>query len=99
MPRVMDNLMPHMIGDVVPLVTDDLIAYLKREARGGGTGNGKASVDGAVKKDEERAGRRPRLSAGWTVQARKGRASAVALARPFRARAWACAAGSGAPCA
>ena len=29
MPRVMDNLMPHMIGDVVPLVTDDLIAYLK----------------------------------------------------------------------
>lgn len=29
MPQVMDNLMPHMIGDVVPLVTDPLIAYLK----------------------------------------------------------------------
>jgi Fe-S oxidoreductase/FAD/FMN-containing dehydrogenase len=33
MPRIMDNLMPHMIGDVVPLVTDDLIAYLKKGDR------------------------------------------------------------------
>ncbi len=29
MPRVMDNLMPHMIGDVVPLVTQPMIDYLK----------------------------------------------------------------------
>jgi Fe-S oxidoreductase/FAD/FMN-containing dehydrogenase len=29
MPKVMDNLMPHMIGDVVPLVTDPMIAYLQ----------------------------------------------------------------------
>ncbi len=29
MPKVMDNLMPHMIGDVVPLVTEPMIAYLK----------------------------------------------------------------------
>ena len=29
MPGVMDSLMPHMIGDLVPLVTDDLIAYLE----------------------------------------------------------------------
>ncbi len=29
LPKVMDNLMPHMIGDVVPLVTDSLIAYLQ----------------------------------------------------------------------
>lgn len=29
MPKVMDNLMPHMIGDVVPLVTDPMIEYLK----------------------------------------------------------------------
>ena len=29
MPKVMDNLMPHMIGDVVPLVTDPMIAYLR----------------------------------------------------------------------
>jgi len=25
----MDNLMPHMIDDLVPLVTDPMIAYLK----------------------------------------------------------------------
>ena len=31
MPRVMDNLMPHMIADLVPLVTDPMIAYLKGE--------------------------------------------------------------------
>jgi len=24
--------MPHMIGDVVPLISDDLIAYLKAES-------------------------------------------------------------------
>ena len=29
MPKVMDNLMPHMIGDVVPLVTQPMIAYLR----------------------------------------------------------------------
>jgi Fe-S oxidoreductase/FAD/FMN-containing dehydrogenase len=29
MPKVMDNLMPHMIGDVVPLVTDPMISYLR----------------------------------------------------------------------
>ena len=29
MPNIMDELMPHMIGDVVPLVTDPMIAYLK----------------------------------------------------------------------
>ncbi len=40
MPKVMDNLMPHMIGDVVPLVTQPMIDYLR-----GRNGNGhKASV-------------------------------------------------------
>jgi Fe-S oxidoreductase/FAD/FMN-containing dehydrogenase len=34
MPKVMDNLMPHMIGDVVPLVTQPLINHLR-----GKTGN------------------------------------------------------------
>lgn len=29
MPKVMDNLMPHMIGDVVPLVTEPMIDYLQ----------------------------------------------------------------------
>ena len=29
MPKVMDNLMPHMIGDVVPLVTQPMINYLR----------------------------------------------------------------------
>jgi Fe-S oxidoreductase/FAD/FMN-containing dehydrogenase len=29
MPKVMDELMPHMIGDVVPLVTEPMIAYLR----------------------------------------------------------------------
>jgi len=28
MPKIMNNLMPHMIGDVVPLITEPLIAYL-----------------------------------------------------------------------
>jgi len=32
MPRVMDNLMPHMIGDVVPLVTQPMINYLRGRA-------------------------------------------------------------------
>ena len=27
--EVMDNFMPHMIDDVVPLVTDPMIEYLK----------------------------------------------------------------------
>jgi len=30
MPKVMDNLMPHMIGDVVPLVTQPMIDYLEK---------------------------------------------------------------------
>jgi hypothetical protein len=29
MPGIMDNLMPHMIGDVVPLVADPMVAYLQ----------------------------------------------------------------------
>jgi Fe-S oxidoreductase/FAD/FMN-containing dehydrogenase len=29
MPKVMDSLMPHMIGDVVPLVTEPMINYLR----------------------------------------------------------------------
>jgi len=29
MPQVMDNLMPHMIGDLVPLVTQPMIDYLR----------------------------------------------------------------------
>jgi hypothetical protein len=33
MPGVMDNLMPHMIGDVVPLVTQPLIDYLRGRNR------------------------------------------------------------------
>lgn len=34
LPRVMDKLMPHMIGDVVPLVTDPMVAYLQgKEAK------------------------------------------------------------------
>ncbi len=28
MPKVMDNLMPHMIGDLVPLVTQPMLDYL-----------------------------------------------------------------------
>lgn len=32
MPKVMDNLMPHMIGDVVPLVTQPMINYLRGKA-------------------------------------------------------------------
>jgi hypothetical protein len=30
MPKVMDNLMPHMIGDVVPLITQPMIDYLRK---------------------------------------------------------------------
>jgi Fe-S oxidoreductase len=30
MPKVMDRLMPHMIGDVVPLVTQPMIEYLRK---------------------------------------------------------------------
>jgi len=33
MPKVMDNLMPHMIGDVVPLVTQPMIDYLHGKPR------------------------------------------------------------------
>jgi len=33
MPKVMDSLMPHMIGDVVPLVTQPLIDYLRSPRR------------------------------------------------------------------
>lgn len=34
MPKVMDSLMPHMIGDVVPLVTDPMLDYLKGKSNG-----------------------------------------------------------------
>jgi Fe-S oxidoreductase/FAD/FMN-containing dehydrogenase len=34
MPKVMDNLMPHMIGDVVPLVTQPMIDYLRGRKKG-----------------------------------------------------------------
>jgi hypothetical protein len=34
MPKVMDNLMPHMIGDVVPLVTEPMISYLTWHSKG-----------------------------------------------------------------
>jgi hypothetical protein len=33
MPKVMENLMPHMIGDVVPLVTQPMIDHLKGGSR------------------------------------------------------------------
>jgi Fe-S oxidoreductase len=33
MPRVMDSLMPHMIGDVVPLVTQPMIDYLRGKSQ------------------------------------------------------------------
>lgn len=33
MPKVMDELMPHMIGDVVPLVTEPMVAYLQGKAK------------------------------------------------------------------
>jgi Fe-S oxidoreductase/FAD/FMN-containing dehydrogenase len=29
MPKVMDELLPHMVGDLVPLVTDPMVAYLQ----------------------------------------------------------------------
>jgi hypothetical protein len=32
MPKVMDSLMPHMIGDVIPLVTQPMINYLQGKA-------------------------------------------------------------------
>ncbi len=35
MPKVMDNLMPHMIGDVVPLITQPMIEYLKGRVKVG----------------------------------------------------------------
>ena len=35
MPKVMDNLMPHMIGDVVPLVTQPMIDYLRGKKQSG----------------------------------------------------------------
>jgi hypothetical protein len=40
MPKVMDNLMPHMIGKVVPLVTQPMIDYLRGRGRGGDQGPG-----------------------------------------------------------
>ena len=33
MPKIMDNLMPHMIGDVVPLVTQPMIDYLRGKTK------------------------------------------------------------------
>jgi Fe-S oxidoreductase/FAD/FMN-containing dehydrogenase len=38
MPGVMDNLMPHMIDDVVPLVSDPMVAYL--QGKNGSNGKG-----------------------------------------------------------
>jgi hypothetical protein len=35
MPKVMDNLMPHMIGDVVPLITQPMIDYLRGKNKTG----------------------------------------------------------------
>jgi hypothetical protein len=32
MPKVMDRLMPHMIGDVVSLITQPMIDYLQRKS-------------------------------------------------------------------
>ncbi len=37
MPKVMNNLMPHMIGDVVPLVTQPMIDYLRGKNKTGGS--------------------------------------------------------------
>jgi len=34
LPKVMDQLMPHMIRDVVPLVTQPMIDYLKGKRAG-----------------------------------------------------------------
>jgi len=35
MPKVMNNLMPHMIGDVVPLITQPMIDYLRGQNQNG----------------------------------------------------------------
>jgi hypothetical protein len=43
MPKVMDNLMPHMIGDVVPLVTQPLIDHLQGKAK-----DGRSGADGSL---------------------------------------------------
>jgi len=43
MPGIMDNLMPHMLGEVIPLVTDSMIAYL--QGKKSGSGNRNASVE------------------------------------------------------
>jgi len=40
----MDNLMPHMLPDVIPLIADDMIAYLKSGGGNGGTGGGQGSA-------------------------------------------------------
>jgi Fe-S oxidoreductase/FAD/FMN-containing dehydrogenase len=37
MPKVMNNLMPHMIGDVVPLITQPMIDYLRGKNKTGGS--------------------------------------------------------------
>jgi hypothetical protein len=31
MPRVVDRLMPHMVGDVVPLIAQPMIDYLREK--------------------------------------------------------------------
>ena len=33
MPKVMNNLMPHMIADVIPLITQPMIDYLQGKGK------------------------------------------------------------------
>ena len=45
LPKVMDNLMPHMLPDVVPLISDLLLAYLKGANGRGGNGRNNAKAE------------------------------------------------------
>ena len=45
LPKVMDNLMPHMLPDVVPLISDLLIAYLKGAKGRGDNGRNNAKAE------------------------------------------------------
>jgi Fe-S oxidoreductase/FAD/FMN-containing dehydrogenase len=56
MPEIMDNLMPHMVKDLVPLVTDPMVAYLKREAGADGNGSGGAAAEGTAPRDDATSG-------------------------------------------
>ena len=80
MPEIMDNLMPHMIKDIVPLVTDPMIAYLKSEAAQNGNGGGAPSAASAGPDDADapaQAGAPDEASAPGTTGA-SGDASATA---------------------